>query len=153
MPAGDMYQHYEVSTATIRLLQEVTDRAIDAATAPSHKHSHHHRTQQHQQVCSAAVGPASPIVQPRSKRTAGAADVEAGLTAATCGLTDWQGLQQTLKAATWKGQSSRVAGHLGFSRLQEALSQREVSGLCNFSPIVSSVVFSLPQSCKALVAF
>jgi hypothetical protein len=126
---GDMYQHFEVSTPSIRLLQEVTDRAVDDAS--KHRHPHHfaqrphlHHHQQYQPPQQASMSDGHRL---GSSRAGGVEDAEAGLSAAQGGLTDWLRLERQLHSWTWSGRFSRLAGRLGYSRLQELLSQREVS--------------------------
>jgi hypothetical protein len=108
-----MYQHFEITTPGIRLLQEATDTALDQATgsaaaAAGSKH------QQHQQPA-------------RSGSTGRVVDAEAGC-GLGCGLTDWRSLLRVLESSTWSGRFSKAAGKLRLNTLQEALAQREVRG-------------------------
>lgn len=129
--SGDMYQHFEVSTPSIRLLQEVTDKASDASTSTSsqpylarlHQRQHNARQQhQHQQQQERTSSRSD-----SSRDDDAVRDTEAGLVAAQGGLTDWRGLERHLQSWTWNGRFSRLAGRFRYNRLQELLSQREVS--------------------------
>lgn len=101
----------QLTTPGIRLLQEATDKALDAVT-----------------------GTAAPTANPNGRASArfavgdsskpGAADAEAGQ--AGSGLTDWQETQQALEARSWSGWFSMAAGKLGMDVVREGLSQREV---------------------------
>jgi len=118
---GDMYQHFEVTTPGIRLLQEATDKALDTAAgtaagaAGASKHHSHHK--QHSTAAAAAAGKQSKV---------GPADPEGG-PEGQAGMTDWQELKQQLEAGSWSGWFSKVAGRCGLKTLGEATSRREVS--------------------------
>lgn len=118
---GDMYQHFEVTTPGIRLLQEATDKALDTAAgtaagaAGASKHHSHHK--QHSTAAAAAAGKQSKV---------GPADPEGG-PEGQAGMTDWQELKQQLEAGSWSGWFSKVAGRCGLKTLGEATSRREIA--------------------------
>lgn len=117
-----MYQHFEVTTPGIRLLQEATDKALDTAAgtaAGAAGASKHHSHQQQHAAATAAAGKQSKV---------GPVDPEEG-PEGQAGMTDWRELKQQLEAGTWSGWFSKVAGRCGLKTLAEATSQREV-GVC-----------------------
>jgi hypothetical protein len=139
-----MFQHFEVSTPSIRLLQEVTDRAIDATASRKHKpylarlQQHQRKThQQHRQQQQEQEQQQQQERMPRrssSTKEDALRDTEAGVSEVSGSLTDWQQLKQHLQSWTWSGRFSRLAGGFSFERLQELLSQREVSPMPVLSP-------------------
>jgi hypothetical protein len=100
--AGELYQHFELGTAEIGSLQEVTDEALDATAAAKLHHSHTWPQQQ-----SAASEHA---------------DLEKAVSSAAAGgLSDWRRLQTRLEASTWRDALDRVCGaeRLGLPLLQQ----------------------------------
>lgn len=115
--AGDMYQHFEITTPGIRLLQEATDKALDAATGTSATGSnsssrHNNPKQQH------------------SRSSVGSADAESGGAGPEGGLTDWAEVLQQLEARSWTGWLGNAAGRLRLSLIAKNLGQREVRSGC-----------------------
>jgi hypothetical protein len=104
--AGELYQHFELGTAEIGILQEVTDEALDATAAA---HQHHHIEQQEQQQQHAAAGDV---------------DLEKAVTSAAAGsLTDWRQLKARLETRGWGDRLSRMCCT---ERLGQPLQQQQV---------------------------
>jgi hypothetical protein len=114
--AGDMYQHFEITTPGIRLLQEATDKALDAATGTSATGSN-------------SSNQNNPKRQ-HSRSPAGAADAESGGARPQGGLTDWAEVLQQLEARSWNGWLGNAAGGLHMSAIAQNLGQREVRSAC-----------------------
>lgn len=120
---GDMYQHFEITTPGVSVLQEATDKALDHATGTATVGgSSHHR----QQPPSGHYKDSSKPPSTKFGSSKGVADTETGQEMFG-GLTDWQELLQQLDDRTWSGWFSMVAGKLRLINMQEGLSQREVS--------------------------
>jgi hypothetical protein len=153
-----MYQHFEVTTPGIRLLQEATDKALDAATggaeaaATAARRIKSRRSSKKQRSSKALTPSGDTYASGNSRKVttaaggAGAAagdaiDPEAGGVLQQGGddsieeLIDWQELQLKLEERSWSGWFSSAAGRCGVKGLQQALSQREVSTL-NLGSIV-----------------
>jgi hypothetical protein len=113
-----MYQHFEITTPGIRLLQEATDTALDEATG-SAAATASSKQQQRQQSARSATS--------RSGSKGRVADAESGC-ALGCGLTDWHALLRQLESRSWSGRFSEGAVKLRLNTLEENLAQREVRG-------------------------
>jgi hypothetical protein len=91
-----MYQHWELTTSAIGVLQEATDTALDA-------------------TAEAGAGGA-----------AGKAPPDAEAAGHTGGLHDWQLLRQEMEAASWSSRAAKLAKLCRVDWLAGDLAEREV---------------------------